>query len=132
MILVFDTTALSQFLNENKTLLKVVANKDFDRYVLPLATDAEIRFGFMNGSRQADNLNKYTNIIEQLSFEVLYPDQDTSLIYAELATWAKQHGVALSNNDIWIASTTRQLGGRLLTLDGDFKHLPQIALVELE
>jgi predicted nucleic acid-binding protein len=131
MILVFDTTALSHLLDEDKTLIQVVANKDFDRYILPLATDAEIRFGFMNGSRQADNLAKYTNIIQQLSFELVYPNQDTSLVYAELATWTKQHGIALSHNDIWIAATTRQLGGRLLTLDDDFKHLPQISLVNL-
>lgn len=132
MTLVFDTTALSRFLDEDKSLLRVVANKDFDRYVVPLATDAEIRFGFMNGSRQADNNARYSNIIQELSFELIYPNQDTSLVYAELATWARQHGVILSNNDIWIAATTRQIGGRLLTLDGDFKHLPQIALVDLE
>lgn len=132
MTLVFDTTALSHFLDEDQTVLRVVANKEFDRYVLPLATDAEIRFGFMYGSRQADNLAKYAHIIQQLSFELIYPDQDTSLMYAELATWARQHGVALSNNDIWIAATCSQLGGRLITLDGDFKHLPQIPQVDIE
>lgn len=132
MILVFDTTALSRFLDEDKTILKVVANKDFDCYVFPLATDAEIRFGFMNGSRQADNFDKYNSVIQQLLFELVYPNQDTFLIYAELAVWAKQNRIALSNNDIWIAAITRQLGSRLLTLDGDFKHLPQIVLVNLE
>jgi len=131
MILVFDTTALSHFLDEDQTLIQVVASKEFDHYVIPLATDAEIRFGFMHGSRQSDNLTKYANAIQQLSFEVVYPNQDTSLVYAELATWAKQHGTALSNNDIWIAATSRQLGGKLLTLDGDFKYLPQISLVDL-
>lgn len=131
MTLVFDTTALSHFLDENQTIMRVVASKDFDHYVIPLATDAEIRFGFMHGSRQADNLAKYAHIMQQLSFEVVYPDQDTSLIYAELATWARQHGIALSNNDIWIAATSRQLSGKLLTLDGDFKHLPQISQPDL-
>lgn len=131
MTLVFDTTALSRFLDEDQAILQVVASKEFDRYALPLATDAEIRFGFMNGSHQSDNLAKYDRIIQRLSFELIYPDQDTSLIYAELATWARQHGVALSNNDIWIAATCRQLGGRLITLDGDFKHLPQISQANL-
>jgi predicted nucleic acid-binding protein len=132
MTLVFDTTALSHFLDEDQAILQAVASKDFDGYVIPLATDAEIRFGFMHGSRQTDNLTKYSHIIEQLAFEVVYPNQDTSLIYAELATWARQHGIALSNNDIWIAATCSQLGGRLLTLDGDFKHLPHIPLVGIK
>jgi predicted nucleic acid-binding protein len=132
MILVFDTTALSQFLDENQGILETVANENFDHYIVPLATDAEIRFGFMHGSRQADNLAKYARIVQSLSLEVIYPDQDTSLIYAELATWARQHGISLSNNDIWIAATCSQLGGRLITLDGDFKHLPQVALVDIK
>lgn len=131
MTLVFDTTALSHFLDEDQAILKVVASKEFDQYIIPLATDAEIRFGFMHGSRQSDNLAKYAHVVQKLSFELAYPNQDTSIIYAELAVWAKEHGVALSNNDIWIAAASRQLGGKLLTLDGDFKHLPQISHADL-
>jgi predicted nucleic acid-binding protein len=132
MTLVFDTTALSRFLNEDLAILQVVASKEYNSYAIPFATDAEIRFGFINGSRQADNLAKYSHVIDQLAFEVVYPSQDTSVIYAELATWARKHGIALSNNDIWIAATCSQLGGRLLTLDGDFKHLPQIPQVDMK
>jgi predicted nucleic acid-binding protein len=131
MTLVFDTTALSHFLDEDQAILKVVASKEFDQYIIPLATDAEIRFGFMHGSRQSDNLAKYAHVVQKLSFELAYPNQDTSIIYAELAAWAKEHGVALSINDIWIAAASRQLGGKLLTLDGDFKHLPQISHADL-
>ena len=129
MILVFDTTTLSRFLDEDQTILQPVASGDFDRFAVPLAADTEVRFGFMNGTRQVENLKKYSHIIQRLLFEVVCPDQDTSLIYADFATWAKQHGIALSNNDIWIAATCSQLGGRLLTLDGDFKHLAQVPLV---
>lgn len=131
MILVFDTTALLRFLDEDQTMLRMVASEEFDRYAIPLATDAEIRFGFTHGARQADNLNKYARIVQQLSFEIIHPDQDTSVLYAEIASWAKKHGIALSNNDIWIAAASKQLGGKLLTLDDDFRHLPQISRVDL-
>ena len=131
MTLVFDTTALSHFLNEDQAILRIMASENFNRYVIPLATDAEIRFGFLHGSRQADNLDKYTKILQQLSLELVSPNQDTSIIYAELATWARQHGVSLSNNDLWIAATNNQVSGRLITLDGDFKHLPQVPQVDL-
>lgn len=129
MILVFDTTALSRFLGEDDSMIQAVASEEYERYIIPLATDAEIRFGFMNGSRYRDNIAKYTSIAKQLAFEVITPDQDTAVLYAELATWARQHGVALSNNDVWIAATCSQLGGRLLTLDNDFSHLPQISRI---
>jgi predicted nucleic acid-binding protein len=126
MILVFDTSALSRFLSEDQAVIDLVAGKEFDRYVIPLATDAEIRLGFIRGQRHADNIVKYERILQRLSFEVISQDQETSLIYAELAAWARRHGIALSHNDIWIAAMCSQLGGRLITLDGDPKHLPQI------
>jgi predicted nucleic acid-binding protein len=132
MILVFDTSALSRFLVEDQAILQLVASKEFDRFVIPLATDAEIRFGFTHGARYRDNIVKYERILQRLSFEVICPNQETSLIYAELATWARRHGITLSHNDIWIAATCSQLGGRLITLDGDFKHLLHVPQVELE
>ncbi len=96
--------------------------------VLPLAVDAEIRFGFLNGSRNYENLSKYTLFKNQYDVFIHEPGVRTAGIYAELATWAQQHGVAFSNNDLWIAATTIELGGKLLTYDADFKRLPQLRL----
>ncbi len=131
MTLVFDTTALSRFLDEDQQLIKTVASNQFDRYIIPLATDAEVRYGFMYGSRELKNLDKYSSIIHELQFEIFCPDQDTSIKYAELATWARKHGISLSNNDIWIAATCSQLGGKLVAFDDDYKSLPQISLVDI-
>lgn len=131
MILVFDTVALSRLLDMDDRIARVAGQQIYDHYVIPLATDAELRFGFINGSKAVQNVENYELFKEHFGAEVFRPNQDTSLIYADLATWAKRHGVALSNNDIWIAATCSQLGGRLITLDGDFKHLPQIPRIEL-
>ena len=132
MILAFDTTALSRLLDRDDQIIQIAGQQIYDHYVIPIAADAELRFGFANGNKTVQNLENYELFKEQFSAEVFCPNQNTSLIYAELATWAKQHGVALSNNDIWIAATCSQLGGRLITLDGDFKHLPQVALVDIK
>lgn len=132
MILVFDTTALSKLLEGDDRVAQIASQQMYDHYVIPLAADAELRFGFANGSKTAQNLENYELFKERFGAEVFHPSQDTSLLYAELATWARRHGVALSNNDIWIAATCSQLGGRLITLDGDFKYLTQVALAEID
>lgn len=131
MILVFDTTALSKLLGRDEQVVRAVGRQLYDHYVIPLAVDAELRFGFTNGNKSAQNVESYELFKEHFDVEVFDPNQDTAFLYADLATWAKRNGVALSNNDIWIAATCSQVGGRLITLDDDFKRLPQISLVDI-
>ncbi len=129
--LVFDTTALSALLGNDDTVVRALSRQTYDRLIVPLAADAELRFGFAYGSRQAENLANYELFKRQFHLEVLNPSQDVAHIYAELAAWARQHGIALSHNDTWIAATCVHAGGKLLTLDQDFARLPQIRLVNL-
>jgi predicted nucleic acid-binding protein len=95
-----------------------------------LATDAEVRFGFAHGNRAKDNLINYELFKKKFSVEVIFPDQDTAIIYGDLAAWARRHGVSLSQNDFWIASTCVQVGGNLFAVSEDFKNLPQLRLIE--
>jgi predicted nucleic acid-binding protein len=132
MTLVFDTSALSNLLSDEDYVVKSFSEQEYDSLSVPLATDAEIRFGFVNGNRAADNQKSYELFKRQFSVSITYPNQDTAIIYADLAAWAKQHGLALSNNDFWIAATTIQIGGILFTSDRDFKGLPQLRLVLLD
>jgi tRNA(fMet)-specific endonuclease VapC len=131
MTLVFDTSALSNLLNYDDTIMREVTKVKYDRYIVPLSTDAELRYGFANGNRQENNLSDYEGLKKTLNLIVINPNQDTSSIYAGLAAWCRQNGKSLSNNDIWIAATCVQVGGELITLDEDFKYLPQIRLVDV-
>lgn len=128
VILVFDTSALSSLLNNNDRLITIVNTPGYSSMIIPLATDAEVRFGFCNGNKQAENLENYEMFRQRFRLEVLSPNQDTAIIYADLAGWCRQNGISLSNNDLWIAATCIQSGGKLLTLDRDFARLPQVSL----
>ncbi len=131
MTLVFDTTVLSGILSNNDSLIREFSNQEYDRLIIPLATDAEIRYGFSYGMRQAENLKNYELFKKHFNIEIAYPDQDTSIIYSDLATWSRKHGVAISHNDLWIASTCIRFGGVLATLDKDFSKLPQIRISKI-
>lgn len=43
--------------------------------------------------------------------------------YAELDVASHNAGIKMGKNDLWIAATTKVLGGVLLTTDNDFAHL---------
>jgi predicted nucleic acid-binding protein len=131
MTLLFDTSALSDLLSAKEHAVKAFSEQSYDELLVPLATDAELRFGFANGTRTADNLKTYELFKQQFHASVKHPDQDTAIIYADLAAYARKNGLALSHNDFWIAATTIQHGGVLLTSDGDFKALPQIRALVL-
>lgn len=48
--------------------------------------------------------------------------------YASLDLLSHQSGFKMGKNDLWIAATTKVLGGVLLTTDGDFDHLNPTAI----
>lgn len=51
--------------------------------------------------------------------------------YADLATYAKEHGHSIGHNDLWIAATAVAAGATVLTTDRDFEAL-RSAGVDLE
>ncbi len=131
MILVFDTSGLSRALGGDETVLEPISRPEFETFVIPLAVEAELRYGFSLGSKSAHNLAVYEAFKHEFALEIAMPTTDTAIIYAELARWCRRHGVVLSHNDLWIAATTIEIGGSLLTFDKDFEALPQLRSVSL-
>lgn len=130
MTLIFDTSVLSPLLSGDDSVIRILSRDNFDRLLIPLATEAEVRFGFAYGSKRSENLKNYELFKRQFNLEVVVPDQETAIIYGDLAVWARQHGLAFANNDIWIAAACVQLGGILATADQDFGRLPQVRLLK--
>jgi predicted nucleic acid-binding protein len=129
--LVLDTSAVTALAKANPEILQIVDSNEFDIIIIPLATDAELRFGYQNGSQESTNLVRYEQMKRDMLAEITLPDLETSKLYAQLATWCTQHGIATSNNDLWIAATAIQNGAQLLTLDTDFSRLPQVRLAKI-
>lgn len=46
--------------------------------------------------------------------------------YGKLFAALRRAGTPIPINDIWIAATTLDCGGHLLTFDGDFDNLPSV------
>jgi tRNA(fMet)-specific endonuclease VapC len=93
---------------------------------LPLPVIAELRYGFMKGSRAEHNEQILQRFLAQSHALIVLPTLETATYYAELQLLCKKRGRALSHNDIWIAALAREANDSLVTFDKDFAVLKDI------
>jgi tRNA(fMet)-specific endonuclease VapC len=122
--MVIDTNIYSGLKQSTPSTLKLlVAEK---RLAVPLPVIAELKFGFVNGTRSALNRATLDDFLAQTFVEVLFPTLQTCDLYAELRLHTKQLGKSLSNNDVWIAALAREDGDTLVTYDKDFSVFQEL------
>jgi len=86
----------------------------------PLAVIAEIRKGFLGGTRRQENETILQGFMQMTGAEIVLPTIETADYFAELWMFCRKKGRVLSDNDLWIATTALETGETLLTLDKDF------------
>lgn len=96
---------------------------------LPLMVLAELRSGFVAGSRQVENERLLARFFASPRVTLLAPDEQTTHTYAALHFQLRRQGTPIPTNDIWIASLVLQHGLTLYARDRHFDHLPQIPRV---
>jgi tRNA(fMet)-specific endonuclease VapC len=96
---------------------------------IPFIVLAELRFGFMNGSRPAENERKLSRFVSSPRVELLFPDEATTKEYARVASQLRKQGTPIPTNDLWVAALTIQHSLTLYARDRHFDHLPQIARI---
>jgi tRNA(fMet)-specific endonuclease VapC len=93
---------------------------------LPCAAVAELRAGFLGGSRSATNEALLDTFLRMESVGILYADRETLGVYARLRVQLRRSGTPIPTNDLWIASLAVQHDLILLTRDAHFDKLPQL------
>ncbi len=93
---------------------------------LPFVVVAELRAGFLCGSRSERNEANLTRFLDSPRVDVLYPDEQTTHQYARLFRQLRAQGSPIPTNDLWTAALTVQHGLHLFARDTHFDHLPQI------
>jgi len=100
-----------------------------ERIGLPYVVLAELRAGFRCGTKGTANEQVLVRFLNKPRVEVLYPDESTTFVYAELYRQLRVQGTPIPTNDLWIGSLTVQHDRILCSRDGHFHHLPQIPVV---
>ena len=110
---------------------EAVANalQDADALVMTFVTIAELRGGFAHGTRGKANERLLRQFLRRDDVKSLYPDDGTTVHYAQLYRELRSAGTPVPTNDIWIAALVLQHNLLLYTRDDHFRHLPQVPLL---
>lgn len=127
MTVLLDTNFYTAFCKQDDSAVRMIqrARKIF----LPFAVLAELRAGFLCGTKARKNESVLTRFLNSKRVEVLYPDENTVHHYAALFAQLRLLGKPIPTNDIWIAALAVQHDLILCSHDKHFDLLPQIARV---
>lgn len=98
---------------------------------LPIVVLGELWFGFMNGSKLRQNTETLERFLATPRVQILDLNEQTTRIFGEIATMLRQAGIAIQQNDIWIAALCKQHGFTLATRDQGFQHVLGLDLIEV-
>lgn len=96
---------------------------------LPFVVVAELRAGFAQGRRTAENERVLRRFLLKDGVHVLYADDQTTVHYAGVFRQLRTQGTPIPTNDMWIAALVLQHNTALHDRDGHFDRLPQIVRV---
>ena len=99
------------------------------RIVMPFVVVAELRAGFLCGTRTAHNDSVLTRFLERPRVSVLYPTEATTRHFAQVYFQLRRQGTPIPKGDIWIAALVVEHNLALFSRDGHFDHLPQLVRV---
>ena len=109
---------------ETVTLLE-----EAEAVVVPFVVLGELRVGFANGRRQAENERTLRRFLLKDGVDVLFADDQTTHHYAAVFLQLRKQGTPIPTNDIWLAALVLQHNLVLHARDRHFEYLPQIIRV---
>lgn len=98
---------------------------------LPIIVVGELWFGFMNGSKLRQNTEILERFLTTPRVRILQLGEQTTRIFGEIATLLSGAGIAIQQNDIWIAALCKQHGFALATRDQGFQHVLGLEVIEI-
>lgn len=120
--MILDTNALSDFLLENRALLRALPTHAVLR--LPVIVLGEYRFG-VERSRDREKLGRLLDRVEQVA-EILPVDLSTVPYYAKIRQQLRRDGRALPQNDTWIAAIALQHELPIISRDSHFDYIRNV------
>ena len=127
MRLALDTNAYRLMMDGDAEAARLV--RTADHLLMPVPVLAELRFGFLNGTKGRENEANLVRFLDRPRIGVLRCDEETAVRFAELKLQLKKQGTPIPLNDVWIAALVLQHHATLFTRDSDFARIPQLPRV---
>jgi predicted nucleic acid-binding protein len=129
MSFILDTSAYSAF-NRGDSRLRVWFSPKND-IIVPTIVIGELRAGFIAGSKQKENEELLQRFLDSPNVFVQTISDKTTVVYSNIYLSLRKKGKPIGSNDMWIAAIALELDNELLTLDNDFKNVPDLMLVSI-
>jgi tRNA(fMet)-specific endonuclease VapC len=130
MRLALDTNRYTDLCRGHDGVLSLVEHAE--AVFLPFAVLAELRAGFVNGTRGAENERILRRFLMKSGVAVLFADDQTTHHYAAIFRQLRRQGTPIPTNDLWIAALALQHDLVLCDRDRHFDYLPQLTRVSAE
>src|SRR5437899_184199 len=124
MRIALDTNRYTDFCRGDPEIVQRTA--EAERIFMPFIVLAELRAGFLVGTRAKQNERILGRFLNTARVRLLLPDEQTTHHYADLFAQLRKQATPIPTNDIWIAALVLQHNLQLLTRDPHFDHLPQL------
>lgn len=128
--LVLDTSAYSWMRSGDDRVLSLIARAEIT--IIPVTVLGELEAGFELGNRPQQNRSVLAEFLAEPFVSVRPTTPKTARWYGEILAELRRAGTPIPVNDIWIAATTRDCGGTLVTFDHHFRSVPDLAVIVLE
>ena len=127
MRLALDT---NRYVDLAKGVVETVALlEQAEAIALPFVVLGELRAGFAQGRRQAENERTLRLFLLKDGVRALFADDQTTHYYASVFRQLRKQGTPIPTNDIWLAALVLQHNLVLHARDKHFDHLPQVLRV---
>jgi tRNA(fMet)-specific endonuclease VapC len=120
--LVLDTSAYSHFRAGDERVLDLIAAAEI--VSIPTIVLGELEAGFTLGRRERENRTLLAEFLAEPFVSILPVTPAVARRYGPLFADLRRAGTPIPINDIWIAATTQDCGGHLLSFD---RHFDEIA-----
>lgn len=128
--LVLDTSAYSNLRAGHETVLDRVAAAEV--VLVPTVVLGELEAGFELGTRGLENRRTLSEFLAEPFVAILPTTPDVARRYGQIFATLRRAGTPIPTNDLWIAATTLDCGGHLLTLDHDFERVEGLPCTVVE
>jgi tRNA(fMet)-specific endonuclease VapC len=123
--MIFDTNALSAFVEGNRQLLVIIERQA--HLALPVIVLGEYLYGIQQ-SRLRARYEEWLHTNLPL-FEVLAIARETAAHYAEIRRELKTAGRPIPTNDLWIAALGREHDLPIVSRDRHFHAVPRLRVL---
>ncbi len=101
-----------------------------DTIFVPFGTLAELRAGFLRGSKSRQNEKILTLFLNRPHVRPLLPDEETCHHYGRLFVQLRGQETPIPTDDTWLAALVIQHDLCLYSRDMHFKYLPQVPILD--